>query len=82
MATTTVARVEQGLAIRYLIFKGVTVYCCCCCHQHHYHQKGQNRNNKQNSNDDHHLGITASKTKLTHEINSILFSDYKFSLLK
>jgi len=34
---TTVARIEQYFATRYLIFKGVTVY--CCCHQHHYHKK-------------------------------------------
>jgi hypothetical protein len=37
--TTTVTRAEQGLATRYLVFKGVTVYYCCSCHQHHYHKK-------------------------------------------
>jgi len=41
MATTTVARVKQGLATRYLVFKGVTVNCCCCCcsHWYHHHKK-------------------------------------------
>jgi len=47
---TTVARVEQCFATRYLLFKRVTVY--CCCHQHHYHKKLQNHNKKQNTNDD------------------------------